>query len=301
MSAPLVSVVIATYNSARFVPTAVMSVLRQTLDDLELHVIDDGSSDRTWEVLKPFASDKRFNYHYQPNRGQASAKNAGIRLSNGRFVAFLDADDFWKPSKLERQLPVFDGTDAGVVYSDVVYVDEGGRELKTRKRQYYQGWITERLFIQNFVNFNSAVAKRECFDRAGLFDESLPMAIDWDLWLRISVLYPFAYLDEATFCYRIWPGQMSRNFRTRYECVMRIMQRFLASYPGVVRPRIVRKAWADTYTNLGRCHARDGARARALLCYLRAVSRDPTYLPAWAAMGRLAVPRWRPAVARRCG
>lgn len=300
MSDPLVSVVIATYNAARFVSEAVASVLGQTFQDLELHVIDDGSTDNTSSALRQFEADRRFHYHYQDNQGQARAKNAGIRLSKGRFVAFLDADDLWKPSKLEQQLPAFQDSDVGVVYSDVIYIDECGRELQRPKRRYYEGWVTEHLFVENFVNFNSAVVRRECFDRVGLFDESLTMAIDWDLWLRISLIYRFAFLDETTFYYRIWPGQMSRNFRTRYDCVVRIMRRFLASHPGAVRPRIARRAWADTYTNLGNCHAQDGDTARALAHYLRAVKRDPAYLPAWKAIARLVAPPRRLAL-QRCG
>ena len=101
---PLVSVVIATYNMARFLPLALHSALSQSYGNIEVLVIDDGSRDDTQAVMAPFRSDRRTRYIFQQNGGQASAKNHGIREARGEYVAFLDADDLWVPDKLERQL-----------------------------------------------------------------------------------------------------------------------------------------------------------------------------------------------------
>ena len=110
---PLVSVVIATYNMGQYLADAIRSVLDQTRPNLELLVIDDGSTDNTRDVVAGFEADARLRYRRQPNSGQARAKNVGIALARGRFIAFCDADDLWTTDKLERQLHAFD--DAGRV------------------------------------------------------------------------------------------------------------------------------------------------------------------------------------------
>src|SRR3954469_14607922 len=117
-SSPLVSVVIATYNTARYLPLAIRSALAQTYAPLEIHVVDDGSTDRTQEVLQEFRRDRRIIVHQQPNRGQAAAKNRGIAASRGSLVAFLDADDLWHADKLATQVPLLLADPrAGVIYS----------------------------------------------------------------------------------------------------------------------------------------------------------------------------------------
>src|SRR5687767_5351505 len=106
-TSPRVSVVLTCYNYARYLPEAVESVLSQTVDDFELIIVNDGSTDRTAEVAGRFLTDARVRYIYQENGGQAKAKNRGIREARGAFIAFLDADDVWSGDKLERQLPLF--------------------------------------------------------------------------------------------------------------------------------------------------------------------------------------------------
>jgi glycosyltransferase involved in cell wall biosynthesis len=285
---PLVSVVIATYNTAKYLPLAVRSALAQTYAPLDVHVIDDGSTDHTQEVLEEFRGDGRVIVHRQPNAGQAAAKNRGIAASRGPLVAFLDADDLWHPDKLETQVPLLlaDGR-AGVIYSDVTCIDQDGREIPAPPRQYYSGRITEPLFIDNFVNFNTTIVRRECFDRAGVFDETLPMGIDWDLWLRISTQYEFLYLDRRTMSYRIWPGQMSRKAATRFECTLRIMEDFTRRFPGAVSSRTIAEAWAHTYSGRARTLTIDRRRLDALRYITAALRVRPTYWNAWRGLAKL--------------
>jgi len=279
---PLVSVVIATYNMARYLRDAVQSALRQAMSDLEVHIVDDGSTDNTQDVVRSL-SDRRIIYHRQQNGGQASAKNNGIRASRGRFVAFLDADDAWMPHKLATQLPLFDASPAvGVVYSPAVYIDAEGKKIPPFLPTRHRGHVSGPLLIENFVTFPSTVVRRECFSTAGLFDESIPMAIDYDLWLRISVLYEFDYVDEPLMYYRVWPGQISTRNYERYEYAIAIMRRFIAANPGLVPPHIIREAWAHTYCGRGN-HSASVRREMlsALKDYARSLSYVPAYLPAW--------------------
>ncbi len=278
---PLVSVVIATYNMARFLPLALRSALGQGYENIEVLVIDDGSRDDTQAVMAPFRSDHRVRYVFQQNGGQASAKNHGIREAQGEYVAFLDADDMWVPDKLERQMPLFLRSAAvGIVYSRFAYIDEAGSELRIEDYELFRGRVSGPLLISNFIGFGTSVVRKECFDRLGRFDESIGMGIDYDLWLRFSTQYEFDYVDRPLLRYREWPGQMSRNWRVRYLNGIAIMKNFLRNFPDAVDRRTVNEAWAHTYTGFGYC-MRESGRAEALSLYLRALRFKPAYFPAW--------------------
>jgi glycosyltransferase involved in cell wall biosynthesis len=268
---------------------AIKSVLEQTYSNLELHVVDDGSTDSTKEGIEKFLDDPRIKYYYQANQGQAVAKNRGIRESRGEYIGFLDADDMWMPRKLEKQLPLFDDSGRiGVVYSHGTRMNEKGEINGTVITNVHRGKITGRLLVENFVPFDSAVVRKQCFDTIGLFDESLRMGIDYDLWLRISTKYEFDYLDESTFYFRIWAGQMSRNYVGRYVWGIKIMNNFLERHPNLIDENTVREAWAHTYVGRGDCWMGfEKDRLKALKDYLRALGYKPTYLPAWKAVVRL--------------
>jgi len=287
----LVSIIIAAYNMGQYLPLAVQSVLRQTYKNLEIHVIDDGSTDNTREIMRQFAHDNRVHYHYQQHEGQPQAKNTGIRASNGSFIAFCDADDLWLETKLELQLPCFSRLEkVAVVYTNSDTINESGEVVCPRKEAWhrYSGPVTERLFIRNFVTFGTAIVRKKCLDAVGMFDESLPMSIDWDLWLRISTRYDFYYLDEVTYLWREWGGQLSRDYRGRYENTIKIMEEFIAKHPDLLPPKVIHEAWADTYVGRGNSLATgEGDLLGALHDYLRAILHKPSFAPAWKSLAKL--------------
>jgi glycosyltransferase involved in cell wall biosynthesis len=287
---PLVSVVLPTYNMARFVPGALQSVLSQTYRHLEVHVVDDGSADDPRNAIAPLLSDDRVHFHWQPHAGQGRARNTGVRLARGDYVAFLDADDLWVPDKLERQLPLFDRPDVGVVYTDFQCIDVKGAQIPTSRLRARTGRITNELLIENFVTGMTSLVRRECFESVGPFDELLPMGNDYDLFLRISTKFEFAYLDHVTYLYRHWEGQLSRNFEARLDCAIAIMKRLLDAHPGLIPRDIENTAWAHTYTSGGHAFATAGRRKTALSWYLKALRARPGYLPAWVRLLRLALP-----------
>jgi glycosyltransferase involved in cell wall biosynthesis len=284
----LVSVVIATYNMGHYLPQAVQSVLSQSYPHVEVQIVDDGSTDDTPTILRQWDGHPRVRVHRQMNGGQTRAKNQGVALSRGAFVAFLDADDVWLPDKLARQMPLFARRpEIGVVYSDYECMDGEGRPLPKGPTHMHRGWVSGALLIENFVSFPSAVVRHECLKRHGAFDETLGMGIDYDLWLRLSAHYQFDFIAEPTVRYRIWAGQMSKNHRKRYESAIHIMQCFLERNPGVVRRSVVRSAWAHTYTGRGDSALwQEKDRAAAFRDYLRALSFRPAYWPAWRSMLR---------------
>ena len=229
---PTVSVVMAAKNYARFLPEAVDSVLAQTCADWELLIIDDGSSDDTPEVVRPYLADRRVRYFRSDTLGQPRAKNLGIALSRGRFVAFLDADDAWESTKLEKQLAVFAAKpEVGVVYSKRVLMDERGRVLPVNVGGAFpRGFVLPHMFTQNFVCFSSVVVKREVFAHVGRFDPLWDLSIDYDLWLRVGTFHQFDFVDEELVRYRTGHGNLSKRLRDRVDTAMSIMHRAESRY-----------------------------------------------------------------------
>lgn len=265
---PLVSVVVTCFNYGKYLRQSIDSVLGQTYPHLEIIVVNDGSTDNTEEVISEYLGDPRIIYISQENSGQTVAKNVGVRQSRGDFVAFLDADDLWCLDKLEKQMILFDDRGVGVVYCRAKYLDENSDMFEYDMTSLYlqprRGMVTDWLFFDNFVQFSSTVVRRECLERFGLFDVSLKMGIDWDLWLRVSTAYRFDFVDERLFYYRMGhSGQMSKNLEERQRCSDRIMSSFLERFPGVVSEATVRKAISVTCCNRGD--------------YLRQIDRSRSY------------------------
>jgi glycosyltransferase involved in cell wall biosynthesis len=288
MTSPLVSVVIATYNSGHYLSQAIESVLQQTVNDLEVIVIDDGSTDGPRNLVASI-DDPRLRYVWQANAGQTVAKNHGARLARGEFVAFCDGDDFWYENKLELQLPLFSKSPSvAVVYSPADTIDEHGHPLGDTLFTPHRGTVTHALFMRNFVPFGTAVVRRRCLEEVGGFDESLRMGIDWDLWLRISVRHQFDYVEQSTYAYRIWQGQMSKNWRGRYSSAFRIMNKFVDEHPNAIPSRLRRHAFADTFANRARARQQE-QRWAAIGDAMRALVLHPTRSYIWKTLGRVVV------------
>jgi|CXWL01.1.fsa_nt_gi glycosyltransferase involved in cell wall biosynthesis len=287
---PAVSVVIATYNMGRYLGDAIDSVLKQTMDDLDVHVIDDGSTDNTREVVSRFSHDRRVHYCWQKNAGQARAKNQGIQLSQGALVAFCDADDMWLADKLERQCPLFENADdVGVVYSRTLRLIECDSRVEEEVVEpYCSGSVTAEIFRYNFIPFGTAIVRRRCLQELGAFDERYRMGIDWELWLRLSTRYKFRFLDSTTYVYRVWDGQMSANWRGRYDYAFRIMDEFLRKYPDAISSEVAREAWAHSFVQRARVRSYvSGEHALGIVDIGRALRCMPGYLHAWKSLVRI--------------
>lgn len=280
-----VSVVITCYNYGRYLQACVESVLAQTYDNIEILVIDDGSTDDSASVMESFRDVVNLRYFWQENAGQARAKNEGIARATGDFVAFLDADDVWTPTKIEQQMRCFEDPAVGVVFCQARYLDADNQDFEYEMTGSYlqprRGKVTEWLVFDNFVQFSSSVVRAECLHKFQGFDESLKMGIDWDLWLAISTCYRFDYVAEPLFYYRLGhAGQMSKNLEERHRCSDRIMEKFLRSYPQAVPMDVLRKARA--YTACGRGdYFRSVDRMRSYVCFLDALRNNPMEIAAY--------------------
>jgi glycosyltransferase involved in cell wall biosynthesis len=281
---PLVSVAIATYNYARYLPAAIESVLGQTVADLELIVTDDGSTDQTPEVIRPYLADPRFSYHQIEHIGVTPAKNHAIRRGRGEYIALLDSDDQWQPDKLERQLDLFRSNPRlGIAFARRGFFDPDGRDMGVDHRELYRGRVVEQLLLDNFICYSSAMVPRAVLDRVGLMDETLVHPSDYDLWLRIAMDHPVDFVDEPMVRYRQHPGISRRStaLERRAE-VDRVTSRFLDDYGGrrVIRPEVLRLAELQSCCNIA-WEYREISPLGAATWYLRAILRAPGYWPAW--------------------
>jgi glycosyltransferase involved in cell wall biosynthesis len=291
-NAPLVSVVMATYNMGQYVEQAVRSVLEQDYPAVEVIVVDDGSTDHTPAVLSQFAGDARVRAMRQENAGQTVAKNRGWRAAQGKYIGFCDADNLWLPGKLALQVPLLEARGGfAVSYGDIQLVDGNNNDLPNPKVKRYSGKITGLLLVDNFVTFNTTLVPGHLLEEAGGFDESLRMGIDYDLWLRLSVKYPFQYLAQPLVRYRIWGGQMSNRLAERFENCFRLLERFLEQNPGSVSPAEAARGWAHTYVSRGRWRASQGDYRLALSDYAKAFQYRPGDLRLWKSVARLILGR----------
>jgi glycosyltransferase involved in cell wall biosynthesis len=192
----LVSVIIPTYNRSDRVPTAVASVLRQTFRDMEVLVVDDGSSDGTHEALQPF-EDRILVLRHDRNRGVSAARNTGIRASTAPLVAFLDSDDRWLPGKLEAQVRFFrDHPQAVACQTREVWIRHGRRVNPARRHLKPSGDVFLPSLERCLVSPSAVMLRRPLLEEVGLFDETLPVCEDYDLWLRIGCRYPIHLIEE---------------------------------------------------------------------------------------------------------
>ena len=181
----MVSVIIPTYNHAKYVCRAIDSVLEQTYTHYEIIVVDDGSTDNTQEVLEPYM--KQIKYIYQENKGLSASRNTGIRVAKGDYLQFLDADDTILPQGLDIQVKLLEThPDVDVVACRYRLVDAAGRFLVDKKRYAKKSIMFKELVLSNRFAPNALLIRRKCFTSAGIFDERLKSCEDWDMWLRIT-------------------------------------------------------------------------------------------------------------------
>lgn len=192
---PLVSVIIPTYNRAAWLVAAVESVLAQSYSNFELLVIDDGSIDNTREVVTRYA--EKVRYIYQSNRGPAAARNRGLQEAHGDYIAFLDSDDRWLKHKLREQVAlVTSDPSLKICYTDEIWIRHGRRVNQKKIHRKYSGWIYQRCLPLCIISPSSVMIQREVLAMVGGFDESFPVCEDYELWLRISRVYPIAFIAK---------------------------------------------------------------------------------------------------------
>jgi glycosyltransferase involved in cell wall biosynthesis len=282
---PRVSVIIPTFNCARFLGRALKSVYEQIYADYEVIVADDGSTDETRQVVSPY--DGRITYLYQANRGMSSARNLALSKANGEFIAFLDADDMWYPSKLDRQVAFLDThRECGLVHSDVTVIDEMDRVLHHRfnretRREVPQGHCAMFLLRHCHIQVPSVVERRDCLEKTGLFEERLKGVEDYFQWISVAMNgFALGYIDEALAMYRWTPGSISSSKRRMSEGLLMMFEillheKPLAAHCGEEAVAIVRRRIYDLQRELAYLDRVEGRTQQARRRLLSLISDRP--------------------------
>jgi glycosyltransferase involved in cell wall biosynthesis len=210
-SDPCISVIIPTYNRCWILKEALDSVLSQEYNDFEIIVVDDGSNDATAALLSSYGD--RITSIYQKNSGVSAARNAGILMAKGNYIAFLDSDDMWLPQKLSCQIDFFRShPEAAICQTDEIWIRNGVRVNPKNRHKKPSGMIFEPSLQLCLVSPSAVMIQKSLFDAIGLFNEAFPACEDYDLWLRIGLYYPIYLIERQMVVKRGGhDDQLSRN------------------------------------------------------------------------------------------
>lgn len=236
---PKVSVIIPVYNGEKYISLAIDSVFNQTYKNIEIIVVDDGSTDRTAEIIQSYQQKNELSgrvkliYIYQQNQGCAAARNHGIANSNGEYIAFLDYDDLWLPEKIDLQVKyMLDHSEIGMVHSNNWAIDGDGNIISgTNRPKGAQGKCFKEIFIQNSISVLTVVIRKKCIEKIGFFDESLRYVEDRDLWLRLAREFPIGYIDQKLGFYRLHSSNMTTNIIQHLKYREKMFDKILKMYP----------------------------------------------------------------------
>lgn len=275
---PRLSIVIPAYNVEGYVVEAIASALVQSLSEIEVIVVDDGSTDRTGEQIAAF-DDPRLRVVTQVNGGLSNARNTGIRAARAALIGFLDGDDRWHPDKALRHVELMERDPSiGLSYSHSAYIDEAGRDTGALLLSDAAAPDLVAMIRRNRVgNGSTPVVHADCFRRAGLFDETLRSCEDWEMWVRLLRETGFSarLIPEALTFYRLNTQSLSFNFDGFLRNAEAAAARIAAETPQV-DPAHARYGLAMCYRIAAAKAVKIGKTARALALLRRAVTISPS-------------------------
>lgn len=248
----MISVIIPTYNRASCLNEAIQSVLSQDYFNhqggypFELIVVDDGSTDHTQEVVESYGD--KVKYIYQEHSGVSRARNLGLELSKGHFIAYLDSDDLWEKDKIRSQMSLMKVfPEIMISYTQEIWIRKGVRVNPKKKHRKYSGWIFDKSLSLCLLSLSSALFREEIFQEVGFFDEQLPACEDYDMGIRIASRYPFHLISKPLIIKRGGHSdQLSRKFwgmdRFRVRALEKALNLSLTSpQKELVRKEMIRK------------------------------------------------------------
>lgn len=249
---PTISVVIPAYNYAHFVGQTLDSVLAQTLSPHEIIVVDDGSTDDTPKVLSSYG--ERLKVLRKPNGGLPAARNSGVEISTGDYLAFVDADDLWLPQKLEKQIALFAPNPAiALVHCGVQDIDKNGQPLRDHLDGMSGNVADEMLFFQRAVILgggSATIVTRRAYDEVGGFDVGLTgHSEDWDFYFRIARRHEVGFVPEVLVQYRLHSSNMHHNVAAMDRSMLRAYDKAFAD-PDPHLQRLRRRAYGNLHMML---------------------------------------------------
>ncbi len=276
---PTVSVIIATYNRATMVKEAIESVLKQTYRDFEIIVVDDGSTDNTRKTVTAL-SDK-IVYVYQQNRGRSNARNHGISLTRGKYIAFLDSDDLFLPDKLAKQFEAMEKRPEILLsHTSYQYVDYGGNYIKEMKSGRFSGSVYPKIIRRCPIATPTVMLRREALKNGLCFKEGITIGEDIILWTQIARNSCILGINEVLAKVRVGGESAATDSQAQITGITNILEYTVKQEAGM-KPGLRRNLLADGYLKTGFHHLRKGA-ASSFLKYIRlALKSSPLYVIYW--------------------
>lgn len=282
-----VSVIIPAYNKADLTIKTVESVLSQTYKNIEIIVVDDGSTDDTKSKLKIFSN--KIRYIYKQNGGACSARNLGIQQATGSFIALIDCDDIFYPEKIAKSIECLGKkSDCGFVYTDAYFIDCNDNVISEHgiANPPVSGWIASKLILRNFICNSTVIVRKECFKKVGLFDENIFIPADWDMWLRLSDKYKAAYIDDNLTGYRLTDSYTTSNMEMAIREIVYVLNKVLIGNKHVSNG-LKKKCLSNVYFTFGLDYAVMHDFKKARLSLFRGVLNKPYSLRGLLFLGGL--------------
>jgi glycosyltransferase involved in cell wall biosynthesis len=233
-----ISVIIPTYNREKYINECISSILNQSLSPSEILVIDDGSTDRTREVVLGL-NDARIKYIQQNQSGPSIARNNGIKQAKGDIIAFLDSDDMWEDTFLEKMVGKLLSGNYGLVYCEKKWIDEHGNVMhdRTGKTYFPEGDVFLEMFNNAFINSTSCVVlKKSCLEKTGYFPENQSHSEDYALWLKIAKNFSIGAVHDELVRYRWHPDNLMKSRAKLYHGMLRTLENVINIEPVIKNP-----------------------------------------------------------------
>lgn len=275
---PSVSVILPAYNSADTIGRAIDSVLDQTWKNSEIIVVDDGGTDHLHKTLKEYAA--KVTLVRKPNGGPSSARNRGIDLARGEYIAFLDADDYWLPCKLERQVDILERhPEVGFCSTATAVISEGTEPPRSWPcPETESGNLLRTLFLNNGAiagSTSGVLVRKPLLEQTGGFDESLHGVEDTDLWMRLAAISEYRCIDAELVVVVKQPNSQSSDLALMLDSALRVMEKNRHLLPKRDQGRFWRRAYSGILTDYAKGEYRQGQRAQAVGHLMKALYHAP--------------------------
>jgi glycosyltransferase involved in cell wall biosynthesis len=287
MTRSLISCIVPVFNGERYLSEALESIFHQSYQPLEVIIVDDGSTDGTAAVAAAYG--EKVTYLRQDNAGPAAARNLGLNVMHGEFVAFLDADDAMLPERLAAQLELLDAEpDLGLVHTDLMTFDESGI-IHTTRRAFSDpcgGMVLDRLLLDNFITTSTVMARKEYLTEVGMFNVNRRISHDFELWLRMAARWKVGYIDRPLVRYRYRPGSLSHDKLATAKDALDVLEAFWQEHPEHRRsqPALYRNSLAEQLSAAGSAALGRGRRGSAIAYLMRSLRLDPWKLSSWKSL-----------------
>ncbi|MFO7904329.1 MAG: glycosyltransferase family 2 protein [Pirellulaceae bacterium] len=274
---PVVSIIVPAFNRNETLPRSLMSVAKQTFQKFEIIIIDDGSTQSLAPVVSSFEDSRIRLLVHKKNRGANAARNTGIRVAKGKYIAFLDSDDEWHEEKLAVQVNAMEHapSSVGAHYTGYTAYLEDGR-IQCERNPVLSGNLLPSLIRGNIIGtLSTLMVRRSVLGAVNGFDEDLPSAQDWDLYIRIAKICEFATVGDSLVCYRLGRDSITRNMRAKARGLQMALEKH-----GKELSR-ERRAFARQLAGAGKYYCRAGSCSEGRQMFLRAIRSHPFAMRAY--------------------